>query len=54
MLVLAGIGIALDIITAIRVDGYKCDFTAWGVLCACITCWAISLEEKEKKEKENK
>ncbi len=54
MMILAGIGIALDIITAIRVDGYRCDFTAWGILCACITCWAVSLEEKEKKEKENK
>ena len=52
IMALTGIGMILEIITAIRVDGYRFDFVGFGILCCCITCWAVSLEEKEKKKKE--
>ena len=55
IMVLTGIGMALEIITSIRIEGYRFDFVGFGILCACITCWAVSLEEKDKKENnENK
>ena len=55
IMALTGIGMVLEIITAIRLEGYRFDFLGFGILCACITCWAVSLEQKEKKEKnENK
>ena len=54
IMALTAIGMVLEIIMAIRVDGYRFDFTGFGILCACITCWAVSIEENEKRKKEKR
>ncbi len=43
------VGIVLEIITAIRVENYRIDYSGICSVCVCITCWAACLESREKK-----
>ena len=52
IMILAAIGNILEIVTAFRVEGYRIDYYGFGIVWACIACWAASISTKEKKEKE--
>ena len=52
-MVLAAIGNVLEIVTAFRVDGYRIDYAGFGMVWACIACWAACLSDKGKKKEES-
>ena len=49
IMALTAVGIVLEIVTAIRVDGYRIDYAGMGAVCICIACWAACLENRENK-----
>jgi|P1105metagenome_2_1110788.scaffolds.fasta_scaffold22913_2 bacteriorhodopsin len=49
VLILQVIATVLEIVTAIRTEGYRIDYYGMGLVWVCLACWAVSIENREKK-----
>ena len=52
VMILTAIANVLEIVSAFRVEGYRIDYAGFGLIWACIACWAACIATKDRKEKE--